>query len=173
MTTAALIAAMTAALGPLAIPIEPVPVTFQTFCVALAALLLPPGWAAGSMALYVALGAAGLPVFSKGAAGVGVLLGPTGGYLIGFVIGAGVGSLTRLGLRRAGSSRVVADIGAGIMLLVVVYGIGTAWLAYAAHLPLAAAAAAGVAPFVIGDAVKIAVAIAIAESVRSAVLGAD
>jgi len=168
LTTAALLAALTAALGPLAVPFGPVPLTFQTFCVALAALLLPPAWAAGSMALYVALGAAGLPVFAKGAAGLSVVTGPTGGYLVGFIVAAGIGSLVRLGLRKAGASSVVADIGSVITLLTIVYGLGTAWLAISLNMSLPQAAAVGVAPFVIGDIVKVAVAIPIATAVRRA-----
>jgi len=168
LATAALLGALTAALGPLALPVEPVPITFQTFCVALAALLLPAPWAAGSMALYVALGAAGLPVFSKGQAGLSIIVGPTGGYLAGFVIAAGLGALVRTGLRQVGARRVVADTGAGIVLMTVVYGVGTVWLARSLHLSLSQAAAAGVVPFVLGDAVKVGVAILIAEAVRKA-----
>jgi len=168
LATAALLAALAAALGPFALPIQPVPITFQTFFVALAALLLPAPWAAGSMALYVALGAAGLPVFAKGAAGMSVVTGPTGGYLIGFVVAAGVASLVRQGLVKSGAGSLEADIGACIVLLTVVYGIGTAWLAYSLNLTLPQAAALGVAPFLIGDVVKSGVAILIARAVRKA-----
>lgn len=168
LAAAALLAALTAALGPFSIPTQPVAITLQTFCVALAAMLLPPGWAAGAMALYVALGAAGLPVFSKGQAGLSVIAGPTGGYLVGFTVAAGVGSLVRVSLRKAGASSIAADIGAGIVLLTIIYGVGTAWLAYSLHVPLAAAAALGVVPFLIGDVIKVGVAIVIAEGVRKA-----
>jgi biotin transport system substrate-specific component len=168
LTAASLIAALTAVLGPLAIPIDPVPITFQTFCVALAAMLLPPAWAAGSMALYVVLGAVGLPVFAKGLSGVGVVAGPTGGYLIGFIVAAGLASLVRQAFSKAGASSIVADIGAGVVLLTAVYGIGTAWLAYSIHASLAKAALLGVAPFLVGDIVKVGVAILVAEAVRKA-----
>ena len=147
---------------------QPVPLTFQTFCVALAALLLPAGWAAGSMAMYVALGAAGLPVFSKGQAGLAVVTGPTGGYLIGFIVAAGVGALVRTALRNGGAARLVADIGAGIVLLVIVYGLGTVWLSSSTHMSLAKAVAVGVAPFLVGDITKVGVSVLIAESVRKA-----
>jgi biotin transport system substrate-specific component len=168
LVAAALLAALTAAVGPFSIPVQPVPITLQTFCVALAAMLLPPGWAAGSMALYVAIGAAGLPVFSKGGAGLSWVAGPTGGYLVGFIVAAGVGSLVRVSLRKTGATNAVADVGAGIVLLTIIYGLGTAWLAYSLNVSLAAAAALGTAPFVIGDVVKVGVAILIAEAVRKA-----
>jgi biotin transport system substrate-specific component len=168
MVSASLLAALMAVLGPLAIPVEPVPITFQTFCVALAALLLPPEWAAASMAMYVALGAIGLPVFAKGMAGVGVIAGPTGGYLIGFIVAAAVAASLRQALSRTGSSSLVADIGAGIALLVVIYGVGTPWLAYSLHVSLAKAALLGVVPFIVGDIIKVGVAILIAQAVRKA-----
>ena len=74
MVAAALIAALMAVTGWVSLPLGAVPVTLQTFAVALAALLLPPAWAAGSMAIYVAIGAAGVPVFASGHAGLGVAL---------------------------------------------------------------------------------------------------
>jgi biotin transport system substrate-specific component len=168
LATAALLAALAAALGPLALPVGPVPITFQTFFVVLAALLLPAPWAAGSMALYVALGAAGLPVFAKGAAGMAVVTGPTGGYIVGFVVAAGVASLVRTGLVKTGATSLTADIGACVVLFTIVYGMGTAWLAYSLNLSLPQAAALGVLPFIIGDVVKAGVAIVIAQAVRKA-----
>lgn len=168
LTAAALLAALTAALGPFAIPMQPVPITFQTFCVALAAMLLPPGWAAGAMALYVALGAAGLPVFSKGQAGLAVVTGPTGGYLIGFIAAAGLGALVRTSLRKDGTATLVGDVAAGIAILVLIYSLGAAWLATSLQMSLAKAVAVGVAPFLIGDAIKVGVSILIAKAVRKA-----
>ncbi len=168
LAVAALVAALTAAISPISLEIGPVPITLQTFGAALAAMLLASGWAAASMALYVAIGAAGLPVFSGGQSGLAVVTGPTGGYLVGFIVGAGVASAVRSGLRAAGSSHPVADVGAGVVLLTVVYGLGTAWLARSLNLPLPAAAALGVAPFVVGDIVKVGLAIVVAEAVRKA-----
>lgn len=168
LITAALLAAFMAATGWIGLPIGAVPVTLQTFGVALAALLLPAEWAAGSMALYVALGAIGVPVFANGHAGLGVVAGPTGGYLIGFVVGAGLGALVRVAVRRAGAPQIAADVAAGATLLATIYAIGTVWLAYSLHLSLAHAAAAGVIPFVVGDVIKVGVAILVATAVRKA-----
>lgn len=168
MSAAALTAALTAALGPFSLSLGTVPFTIQTFGVALAALLLPAGWAAAAMGLYVALGAVGLPVFAKGAAGLGVLAGPTGGYLAGFVIGAGLGAAARQAARHLGAGELASDVAAGVTLLVTVYLVGTAWLATQLHLSFAAAMAAGVVPFVFADVIKIAVAILVASAVRKA-----
>jgi biotin transport system substrate-specific component len=168
MVAAALIAALMAATGWVSIPLGTVPVTLQTMCVALAALLLPAGWAAASMALYVVLGAVGVPVFAGGEAGLGVVLGPTGGYLVGFVAAAGIASFVRESTHRAKAPQLLADIMAGIILLAVIYIIGTAWLAYSLHLSLAKAVLAGVVPFVLGDAAKVGVAIMLATAIRKA-----
>ena len=168
MVAAALVTALMAATGWVSIPLGAVPVTLQTFGVALAALLLPPAWAAGSMAVYVALGAIGVPLFAGGQAGLGVIAGPTGGYLIGFIVAAGVGSFVRTAAHQAKAPELLADAIAGIMLLSLVYLVGTPWLAYTLHLSLAKAVLAGVVPFVAGDAAKVAVAIVIASAVRKA-----
>ena len=168
MVAAALVTALMAATGWVAIPLGAVPITLQTLGVALAALLLPAGWAAASLALYVALGAIGVPVFAGGRAGLGVVAGPIGGYLVGFIVAAGVAAFVRVATHQAKAPQVVADVIAGIVLLAIVYVIGTGWLAYSLHLSLAKAVLAGVVPFVVGDAAKVAVAIGLAAAVRKA-----
>ena len=70
-----------AATGWIAIPVGPVPVTLQIFGVVLAALLLSWEWAAVALGIYLVLGRGWMPVFSLGTAGLGVVLGPTGGYV--------------------------------------------------------------------------------------------
>ena len=168
MVAAALITALMAATGWVSLPLGAVPITLQTLGVALAALLLPAGWAAASLALYVALGAIGVPVFAGGHAGLGVLVGPTGGYLVGFIIAAGIASFVRTATHQAKAPQLLADMIAGIVLVSIVYIVGTAWLAYSLHLTVAAAAVAGVVPFVVGDTAKVAAAIGIASAVRKA-----
>ena len=70
------------------IPFSPVPITLQVFFIFLAGAMLGARWGTLSVIVYLLLGIVGLPVFSGGASGLGVLLGPTGGYLIGFVVAA-------------------------------------------------------------------------------------
>ncbi|UCH36143.1 MAG: biotin transporter BioY [Armatimonadota bacterium] len=151
----ALGAALTAIGSRIAIPLWPVPVTLQVFFVLLCGAALGRKWAAAAQAQYLAAGLCGLPVFAGGGAGPAALLGPTGGYLVGFVAAAYVtGWLTEvLASRRAG--RCVATLaGAAVIWLC-----GWAWLAVWAlagseAAPLRAAFAWGVAPFVALDAVK-------------------
>jgi len=70
------------------LPLSPVAISAQTFGVMLAGLVLEPNPAALSQGLYLLLGALGLPVFAGGASGIGILIGPRGGYLWGFIVGA-------------------------------------------------------------------------------------
>lgn len=170
LVAAALIAALTAGSAYVSIPLGALPpLTLQVFCVALAAFLLPPLWAGGSLGVYWLLGAVGVPVYAHGAAGLGAAFGPTGGYLAGFVIGAALASLVRVSLERARElPRVAVDTAAGVLLLVVIYALGAAWLGKSLHLSVTAAIAGGVAPFVVVDAVKVAVAVSIATAVRRA-----
>lgn len=79
-------AALIAAGSVFVLPVGPVPVTFQTLVIALAGLYLGPGPGMSAVALYILAGGIGVPVFAGGKAGLGVLFGPTGGYLAGFVV---------------------------------------------------------------------------------------
>ena len=92
----ALFAALTAVLSQIAIPIQPVPVNLATFSVFVAGGVLGAKRGAISQAAYVLLGVIGLPVFASFSGGMGILLGPTGGYIVGYVAAAWlVGALVR------------------------------------------------------------------------------
>ena len=166
LVAAALIAAFMAATGWIAIPLGPVPITLQIFGVVLAALLLTWEWAAVALAIYLVLGAAGVPVFSLGTAGLGVVLGPTGGYIIGFALAAPAGAWIRELLERRETEQVLADAGAAVTVIVVVYLLGWLQLAAVTNMGLLKAFLIGVLPFIVPDAIKAVVAIAIASSVR-------
>jgi biotin transport system substrate-specific component len=166
LVAAALIAAFMAATGWIAIPVGPVPVTLQIFGVVLAALLLSWEWAAVALGIYLVLGAAGVPVFALGTAGLGVVLGPTGGYVIGFALAAPAGAWIRQTLERRGTEQLFADACSAATVIAVVYLIGWLQLAAVTNMGLLKAFLVGVVPFVLPDAVKAAVAIAIASAVR-------
>lgn len=167
MVTAALVVALMGAAAYLMLPLGAVPVTLQVFVVVLAALLLPVRWAAGAMGLYLVLGAAGLPIFSGGQGGLGVIAGPTGGYLIGFALAAPAASMIRGFLERRAPAMIV-DLAAAVTAIVAIYLVGTVQLAIVTGMDARAAVFAGVVPFLALDAAKAAVAIAIATSVRRA-----
>ncbi len=158
MTVAALLAACLAVTSWLAALLpSSVPLTLQTFFVVLAALLLRPRWAAASMLVYVSLGAIGLPVFAGGKAGVAVLVGPTGGYLVAFVVAAFIGAWIA-GARRSLWRQIVAIAA----MIVIIDALGTAWLAYSMHLSFIAGLGVGAVPFMVGDVIKAVAALAVA-----------
>ncbi len=165
---AALVAALLGASALVVLPIGPVPVTLQVLVVAVAALVLSPAEALGAGVLYLALGTIGLPVFAGGGAGPGVLLGPTGGFIAGFALGAAAGAAVRRLVARPARSPLVADVPALVILLLVVYGSGWAWFALTTGRSAADAFALAVAPFVLVDAAKAAVALGIARALRGA-----
>lgn len=171
LATASLVTALMAASAWVSIPLGSVPVTLQVFIVILAALLLDPIPALAAMLVYVAMGAAGVPVFSGGMGGIGALAGPTGGYLSGFVLAAFSGSSMRILLGRHFAT-VVSDIAAAVCVVVVTYMCGVAQLAVVARMSVWSAIAAGALPFIALDGAKAAVAIPVAAAIRRARVGA-
>ena len=132
------------------LPFTPVPLTGQTFAVLLVAAALGSRRGIASLGLYALLGLAGLPVFAGGGSGPARLLGPTGGYLLGFVLAAWiVGRLAERGLDRSLRTAWLPFLAGtlGITLC------GAGWLALS--LGLAKALTLGVLPFLVGDAIKI------------------
>jgi biotin transport system substrate-specific component len=163
MVYASLFGALTAVGALVSIPLQPVPITLHTLFLNLAAALLGGPLGALSQVVYILLGIIGLPVFSGGKAGFGVLMGPTGGYLIGFVIGAIViGKL--VGARpRPGFLWLFFSMTVG---LAVVYLCGVLQLIQVAKLTPAKALTVGVLPFLPGDFLKICAASAITIRIR-------
>lgn len=146
------------------VPVGPVPFTLQTMAVTFVALSMTPRRAMTSICCYVLVGAVGVPVFSGFRGGVGVIAGPTGGFVIGFVFGvAAAGAI--LAWRR---TRLTEGL-AAFVAVAVSYLLGWAWLMVSAHLGAVAALMAGCVPFVIPDVVKVFVGVEVARAVRSAV----
>lgn len=134
------------------IPFWPVPMTLHTMAVMAFAVVLGPRIAVSIFLAYLAAGAAGLPVFSgtpERGIGLAYMVGPTGGYLLGFLIASFL-----VGLLAAGKG-ALGRAGAMLAGLVLVYGLGVAWLAV--YVPWNRLFAVGVLPFLAGDLVKIGV----------------
>jgi biotin transport system substrate-specific component len=169
VTTTALLAALLAASVLVTIPTAPVPITLQVFVVVLTALLVPPSWAGLAVGTYLIAGAVGLPVFAGFRGGLGVLLGPTGGFLFGFLVGAVAGAAVRQMLEtRAARHRALADGLAAAVVIAIVYLLGWAQLGLVAHLGPVPALLAGVVPFLVPDALKAVAAVAVVSAVRRA-----
>jgi biotin transport system substrate-specific component len=136
------------------LPFTPVPITGQTLGVLLVGASLGPGLGAVSMLLYLAQGALGLPFYSGGDSGTEFLrlTAVAGGYLWGFVLSAAVvGALARRGWDRS----IRSSIGAMFLGEVVLYAVAIPWLMQAADLSLGEALEQGLAPFVVGDTLKL------------------
>ena len=136
-----------------ALPCSPVPVTGQTYAVLLIGALYGSRRGPATVVTYLALGVVGLPVFAGGASGLARLLGPTAGYLVGFVVAAfAVGLLSERGWdRKPRTTAASMTIGNFI-----IYTAGIIWLSRFVDWP--AVFSAGFLPFLAGDALKIALA---------------
>jgi biotin transport system substrate-specific component len=156
------------------VPFFPVPLTMQTLAVLLLGGLLGPTVAVSSVAGYLAIGAMGAPVFHNGLGGLAVLAGPTAGYLIGFIPAAFIMGLAvcwarkvRCGSTSEGATSDRLDGWKALAILVlgtvvasaVIYAVGVPWLAVFTGQGLTGAAKIGAVPFLLGDALKAAVAI--------------
>lgn len=164
---ASLFAALIAAGAYLAIPVGPVPIVLQNLFVMLAGLLLGRRWGLAAVGVYLLAGALGLPVFAGGAGGVGRILGPTGGYLIGYLP---VVFLIGFIAERA-KGRVPFDILAMICGTAVLYACGVSWLKAATGMGWSKALAVGMYPFLPGDILKIIAAVPIAKTLRPVIQG--
>jgi biotin transport system substrate-specific component len=164
----ALFSALLVIFGSISIPLgfTPVPITLQTLAVMLAGGLLGPLYGFFSMALVIVLTAIGFPLL-HGTGGVQVLLGPTGGYVIMWPFCA---LLIGLLLRRIRIKGVVGYIAAFVVIEVfgalLDYVTGVPWLMHATNISFAKAMAGGCYPYLLGDAIKSAVAVIIIAPVR-------
>jgi biotin transport system substrate-specific component len=168
---AALLAALLGAVAPVAIPLpfSPAPLTLQVLFVFLAGLLLGPLWGTVSILLYLAAGAIGIPVFAGWEAGLGTLVGPTAGYLWSYPFAALViGLLVHRGtdLRDPAAVSTPVLVVSLVTATVLIYAMGVGYMAWLLDLELWEATLAGAAPFVPGEVLKIAAAIAIVKSGR-------
>ncbi len=133
------------------LPFTPVPLTGQTFAVLLVAAAFGSKRGAASMALYIALGAFGLPIFAGGASGAAYLSGATLGYLIGFILSAYiVGLLAERGFERSVRTSFIPFL-AGTAII---YTCGVSWLAFELG-SFDKALTAGFIPFLAGDTIKL------------------
>jgi len=149
---ASMFGALTAVGAYIVIPLPPVPISLQTLFVNLAGALLGGYLGALSQIVYILLGVIGLPVFAGGKAGPGVLFGPTGGYLFGFVAAALViGKLIEI-KKHPRLFWVVVSMMAGMMIIDI---LGILQLTFVARLSIKKALIVGAFPFLPGDIVKI------------------
>ena len=171
------------------VPLGPVPFTLQMFAITFAIVMLSPKECMAAIVLYLAIGAAGAPVFSGMAGGIAKLMGPTGGFLWGYIFGvaAAVGLLYVLrkcmgfnagAIKDSSESQrgakaflknASAEILAGLVFTAIAYFCGWLQLMLVMGLSPEAAFLAGIAPFVVVDVLKVLAAVACARAVKAAV----
>lgn len=165
MIFTAMFAALIAVCSLISIPVGTVPVTLQTFAVCLAAAML--GFKRGTLSVlvYILLGAVGLPIFAGMKGGAGVLAGPTGGYIIGFILTA----LT-VGIAADRWGRRVLPLALSMVIGVLLcYAAGTIWFTVVTGTDFIGALTLCVVPFLLPDALKIALAVLLANRLDKAV----
>jgi len=148
------------------LPFTPVPLTLSDFAVLLVGMALGPATAFSAVLLYLAEGAAGMPVFNpQGLGGIAQLIGPTAGYLFAYPFAAAVAGCAG-SLRRAGMSDFTSAILAGTGATAIILGLGAAWLGHSRFLTASSTWYVAVAPFLFGAAAKIVAAALIFSSTR-------
>ncbi len=178
ITKIALLTALLCASAYISIPIGPSPITLQTLIVNLIAFLLTPAEAFFAILVYVLLGAIGLPVFSGGVGGVGKLFGPTGGYILAFLVSAplmslvknyAVKALNRFGKKDSSVKKMTAyGLTAVFVGMTIVYLLGTAYMKLSLGASWLETLAMAVVPFIPLDLIKCAAAAFIAVPLKRA-----
>ena len=148
------------------IPLPPVPITGQTLAIGIAATTLGRKYGTLSVLLYLIIGAVGVPVFAGMSGGISKLVGPTGGYLVGFLPTAYIIGLFVEKTKLCFTNAFIANI----IGMVITLAFGTAWLKIAASLSWSAAIAGGVTPFLLVGILKAAIAAYISVLVRKRLL---
>lgn len=163
------------------IPIGPVPLSLAPLAIYFTLFAFSPKNAFAAIAGYILLGALGLPVFTGFRGGMGAVLGPTGGFIVGDVVAAAIALALGKALSKRTSSatdRPITVMGSivhkrfflrcllmGVVFLVVQHAFGCAWLMIAGNLSIGAAFLAASAPFIVPDLLKIVLAIFLAQAV--------
>ena len=163
MLTTATFSVLTAVGALVFLPLYPVPITLQTLFTYLSGAVLGPWLGALSQIIYILLGGIGLPVFAGGKAGFGTLIGPTGGYLLGFIAASFVVGRTADLRKRPSAIRIATSfiLGTGV-----IYACGVLQLSQWMSGNIPRSVLAGVLPFIPGDALKIVIAVAVATRLR-------
>ncbi|MDE7313811.1 MAG: biotin transporter BioY [Eubacterium sp.] len=165
----ALMSAVMCLLGPLAVPIGPVPISVMTLTIYLSMYVLGMKMGTVSCMIYLLLGFAGVPVFAGYTGGAAKLLGPTGGYLVGYICLTLVGGFI---MEQFSYKRIWCILGM-VVGTVVLYAFGTVWFMVLMKCELGYALSACVIPFLIGDLAKIVLAELVGQEIRKRLKAAN
>lgn len=169
MVTIALLAAVLCIMAPLSLPIGPVPVSLTNLALYFFVIIVGARRTSIAFIIYCLLGMAGLPVFSGFSGGLGKLVGPTGGYIIGFLpMVIVMGLYIEKHRRNYVMNIIVMEASTWIPYL-----LGTAWLAFSAGMTFSEALAAGVIPFIVEDLIKMVLAALVAPQIYTSLKKAN
>ncbi len=169
MAIIGVMAAIICILGPLSIPVGVVPISFTNLAIYFALYALGMKKGTISYIIYMLIGFVGMPVFSNFSGGPSKLLGPTGGYIIGFVFMALIAGFFIDNF----TDKSILCFAGMVLGTAVCYALGTIWLSYQANMPASAALAAGVITFIPGDLVKILIAAFAGPGIRKRLINAN
>lgn len=165
ITFTALMAACLCLISPLSIPLPGgVPITLSLFVIFITGIILGAKRGTAALCIYLLLGIIGLPVFSGFSGGLEKVLGPTGGYMIGYIF-----LVLCTGLASDKSNSVIVMFLGMLLGLVICYIFGTVWLAFVMHTDIKGALMAGVVPFILGDMIKLVLGLILGIRIKKAV----
>lgn len=150
MIVTALFAAIIGVMAQITIPLPLIPITGQTLAIGLAATILGSRYGTAAVILYLIIGSAGVPVFAEFSGGISKLIGPTGGFLVGFIPATLIIGLYMEKFGFVYRNAVIANI----IGMLITLAFGTAWLKISAQLSWTAALASGFTPFLIVGIIK-------------------
>lgn len=161
MVMMALFAAITCVLAPLAVPIGPVPISLTNLVIYISLYVL--GWKRGTITyiVYLLIGLVGLPVFSGFEGGIGKFAGPTGGYLVGFILMSVICGIFIERWHEVSPVHVTLNMLGMILGTMAAYAFGTAWFCLSTGTGVVAALSLCVFPFIIGDLIKMGIAVSV------------
>lgn len=164
LTQTALMSALMCIIGPVTIPLpfSMVPLSLISVVIFLSVYIIGTKQAVFSCVIYLLIGMAGLPVFSSFTGGAGKLFGPTGGYLISYVL---IALVSGCFIQKKATNKIYCFIGMSLGTLVC-YLVGTLWLSYQANLSIEAALISGTVPFIAGDILKIIIVLILAPKLQ-------
>lgn len=153
------------------LPFTPVPVNLGTLGVFLAGGILGRKYGSVCVAVYILMGAVGIPVFAGFQGGIGVLAGPTGGYIVGYLAAAfAIGAILDARMKPAGKKTFILCVCAMAIGLAICYTLGTLWFMTLMNTNLWASLLACVIPFIPGDIIKIAAGALLVRKLRPLIL---
>ena len=166
MVMMALFAAVTCILAPLAVPVGPIPISLTNLVIFISPYVL--GWRRGTAAylVYLLIGLAGLPVFSGFEGGIGKFAGPTGGYLVGFILTSVICGIFTERWDKTGLLHKARNVLGMILGMIAAYAFGTAWFCLSTGTGVFPALLLCVVPFIPGDLIKMAIAVAVGPMLR-------